>query len=149
MFNSWESKVWFFSDLNHFFDFAYSHEMFDYIGRGECEEYDFEDDTEQSEIYQNLLALKNTIWTSETCEKFIKKFDHSSFELVQFGKVIDLINISDENFEKCKELYLTKDQLENVALKEGSYQIISEYIRRQNKKPRDSKEEFIDFLNNW
>ena len=40
-------------------------------------------------------------------------------------------------FEKCKELYLSKDQLEKVNLKEGDYQIISEYIRRKNKKPNE------------
>ena len=72
MFNSWENKVWFFNDLKDFYDFAYSHKMFDYIGRGEYEEYDFDDDKDQTEVYQHLLALKNTIWTSETCEKFIK-----------------------------------------------------------------------------
>jgi hypothetical protein len=72
--------------------------------------------------------------------------------MVEFAKVSDLITISDEDFEKCKQLYLTKDELENVNLKEGIYQIISEYIKRNyknQKKPKESKEDFLDFLSNW
>ena len=152
MFNSWESKIWIFDDLKEFYDFAYSHVMFDCINREENEEYDFDDDTDESELYEYLLKLKNTIWTVTECENFVNTFNDSSFEMVQFGKVIDLITISDEDFEKCRKIYFTKEELENVNLKEGVYQIISKYISRNYKnpiKPIDSKEEFLDFLSNW
>ena len=86
--------------------------MFDYINREENEVYDFDDDTDESELYEYLLKLKNTIWTVTECENFVKTFDNCTFEMVQFGKVIDLITISDEDFEKCKEYYSTKDELE-------------------------------------
>ena len=151
MFNFWESQVWIFNDLQEFYDFAYSRVLFDYINRGEDEAYD-DDDSDQSELYKHLLKLKNTIWTIAECENFVKTFDHYTFELVQFGKVSDLIAISDEDFEKCKELYTTKDELENINIKEGVYQIISKYITRNYKnpkKPKDSKEAFLAFLNNW
>ena len=148
MFNSWESQVWIFNDLQKFYDFAYTHVMFDYINRWEDEEYD-DDDSDQSELNEYLLKLKNTIWTVTECENFVKTFDHCTFEMVQFGKVIDLITISDEDFEKCKEYYSTKDELENVNLKEGNYQIISQYIDRHKKKPKESVAEFLTFLNDW
>lgn len=151
MFNFWESQVWIFNDLQEFYDFAYSHVMFDYINRWEDEEYE-DDDSDQNELYDYLLKLKNTIWTVAECENFVNTFNDSSFEMVQFGKVIDLITISDEDFEKCRKIYFTKDELENVNLKEGVYQIISKYITRNYKnpiKPKESREEFLDFLSNW
>ena len=137
--------------MQEFYDFAYSHEMFDYINRWEDEEYE-DDDTNQSELYDYLLKLKNTIWTVTECENFVNTFNNSSFEMVQFGKVIDLITISDEDFEKCRKIYFTKEELENVNLKEGVYQIISKYITRNYKnpiKPKESREEFLDFISNW
>ena len=148
MFNFWESQVWIFNDLQEFYDFAYSHVLFDYINRWEDEAYE-DDDSDQSELYDYLLKLKNTIWTIAECENFVKTFNHCTFEMVQFGKVSDLIAISDEDFEKCKLLYLTKQELENDNLKEGCYKIISEYINRHHKKPKESKEDFLDFLSNW
>jgi hypothetical protein len=151
MFNSWESQVWIFNDLQEFYNFAYSHVLFDYINRWEDEEYE-DDDSDQSELYEYLLKLKNTIWTVTKCENFVKTFDHPTFEMVQFGKVSDLIAISDEDFDKCKELYTTKEELENINIKEGVYQIISKYITsnyKNPKKPKDSKEAFLAFLNNW
>lgn len=147
MFNFWESQVWIFNDLQEFYDFAYSHVLFDYINRGGDEAYDY--DSDQSELYDYLLKLKNTIWTIAECENFVKTFDHSSLALVQFGKVFDLIAISDEDFEKCKLIYLTKEELENDNLKEGCFKIISEYINRHHKKPKESKEAFLTFLSNW
>lgn len=146
MFNSWESQVWIFNDLQEFYDFAYSHVMFDYINRWEDEEYDDGDDTDQSELYDYLLKLKNTIWTVSECENFVNTFNDSSFEMVQFGKVIDLITISDEDFEKCRKIYFTKDELENVNLKEGVYQIISGFMKHHVKKPKDSVAEFLAYL---
>lgn len=147
-FNFWESQVWIFNDLQEFHDFAYSHVMFDYINRWEDEEYE-DDDSDQSELYDYLLKLKNTIWTITECENFVKTFDHCTFEMVQFGKVSDLIAISGEDFKKCKQLYLTKEELENVNLKEGVYQIISKYIKQHDKKSKESKETFLTFLSNW
>jgi hypothetical protein len=147
MFNFWESQVWIFNDLQEFYDFAYSRVLFDYINRGEDEAYDF--DSDQRELYEHLLKLKNTIWTIAECENFVKTFNHSSLALVQFGKVSDLITISDEDFEKCKQLSRTKEELENDNLKEGCYKIISEYINRHHKKPKESEEAFLTFLNNW
>lgn len=57
-FNFWESNTWFFDDLREFYDYAYSHVMFDYINRGESDWYDFDDETDQSELYQQLISLK-------------------------------------------------------------------------------------------
>ena len=94
MFNFWESQVWIFNDLQEFYDFAYSHVLFDYINRCEDEAYE-DDDSDQSELYDYLLKLKNTIWTIAECENFVKTFNHCTFEMVQFGKVSDLIAISD------------------------------------------------------
>jgi hypothetical protein len=150
-FNFWESKVWIFNDLQKFYDFAYSHVLFDYINRWEDEAYE-DDDSDQSELYDYLLKLKNTIWTVTECENFVKTFDHCTFEMVQFGKVSDLIAISDEDFDKCKDYYSTKEELENINIKEGVYQIISKYITRNYKnpkKPKVSKEAFLAFLSNW
>lgn len=86
---------------------------------------------------------------SKLLEKFVKKFDHPTFEMVEFVKVCDLITISDEDFEKCRKIYFTKVELENVNLKEGVYQIISKYIKRHAKKPKESAAEFLDYLSNW
>jgi hypothetical protein len=150
MYNFWENKVWFFNDLQEFYDYAYSHVMIQYVNRELDEEYDFDDDTDRSELYRYLLKLKKTIWTIEECENFIKSFSDSSFELVEFGKVIDLIAITDEDFEKCKEHYSTKEELENINLKEGCYKIISGYINKnykKTKKPKESLAEFLAYLN--
>jgi hypothetical protein len=134
--------------LQDFYDYAYSHVIIQYINRELDEEYHFDDDTYRSELYQYLLKLKNTIWTIEECDNFIKSFSDSSFELVEFGKVSDLIATTDEDFEKCKEHYNTKKELENINLKEGCYKIISEYIDQHNQKPKESKEMFLSFLSN-
>lgn len=149
MYNFWKNHVWIFNDLHEFYEFAYSITMVDYINREENEDYDMDDNTEQIALYNYILKLKNTEWTIEACENFISTFKHTSFELVQFGKVSDLINISDTEYEKCKEFYHTKEELEKVELSEGFYKIISGYIDQFDKKPKESKEDFLTFLSNW
>jgi hypothetical protein len=148
-FNFWENAVWVLNDLQEFSDIAYAFELFDFIGREENEDYDFEDETDQSELYHHLLELKNKKWTIELCEEFVENFDNHGIELIQFGKISELIAISDSDFNKCKEIYLTKDELEKVNLNEGDYKIIHQYIKQKNKKPKDSISDFLDYINEF
>ena len=145
-FNFWESKTWFFNDLTEFYDYAYSHVMFDYINREESDWYDFDDETDQSELYQQLISLKNTNWTEEECKKFVKTFDIPMFELVKFGRVSEFFTASDEVIQKCKKYHASLDELERSNLSQGFYQIIHEYLSRFKEHPKENKQQFIKYI---
>jgi hypothetical protein len=146
MHDFWENHVWIFNNLQEFYDFAYSMVMVDYMYK---EERDNRDTIDQIELYKYLTKLKNIKWTIEECQNFIKTFHHASFELVQFGKVIDLINLTTEDFEKCKEVFHTKEELKTANIEEGIYKIVSAYIDQYDKRPLESIEDFLTFLSNW
>ena len=146
LYPSWDTKIWIFNDLKEFYDYAYSHVMFDYIMREESDWYDFEDETDQTELYEQLLTLKNTIWTEEECQKFVQTFQHPTYELVQFGKISEFLNASKEDLDKCSKIFITQEQIKALGLKEGFYHIISKFKRLKNKYPADDVEAFLDFV---
>lgn len=145
-FNFWESNTWFFNNLKEFYDYAYSHLMFDYINRGESDWYDFDDETDQSELYQQLISLKNTNWTEEECHKFVKSFDLPMFELIQFGKVADFFNASEEEIQKCKKYHHSLEDLKRSNLSQGFYQITHDYLSKYNAHPKENKEQFLKYI---
>ena len=146
LYPSWETATWIFNDLQEFYDYAYSHVMVDYIMREESDWYDFEDDTDQTELYEQLLTLKNTIWTEEECQKFVQTFQHSTYELVQFGKISEFLNATKEELEICTKSIFSQEQLKEIGMKDGFYHIISEYKRLKNKYPADDVEAFLEFI---
>ena len=146
LYPSWDTKIWIFNDLKEFYDYAYSHVMFDYINRGESDWYDFDVETDQSELYEQLLTLKNRIWTEEECHKFVATFDHPLFELVQFGKIDEFFNASKEDLDKCSKIFISQEQIKALGIKEGFYHTVSEFKRLKNKFPSEDKEAFLEFV---
>ena len=148
MFNFSEAKTWFFNDLNEFFDFAYSHELFEYINMEEYEEEHeaYYKNTDLSELYSKLVSYKDRVWKVEDCKEFVNSFQHSSFELIEFGNVSDLLNASDDVVQKCKKYYSSKEELLQLNLNQGFYQIMHEYLSQFDEHPKINKEQFLDFL---
>ena len=61
----------------------------------------------------------------------------------------NLLKIQQEEFEKCKAIYLTLDQLEEVQLTEATYQILHRYAEESEKAPSENREQFLEFISNW
>lgn len=146
LYPGWDSEIWIFNHLQEFFDYAYSHVMFDYINRGESDWYDFDDETEQAELYNHLISLKNKTWTEDECQKFVETFDHPLFELVQFGKISEFLNASKNDLEKCSNFTLSQEEIKALGLKEGFYHITSEFKQLKNKYPGEDVESFLEFI---
>ena len=96
--------------------------------------------------YDQLLTLKNTIWTEEECQKFVQTFQHPTYELVQFGKISEFLNATKEELEICTKSIFSQEQLKEIGMKDGFFHIISEYKRLKNKYPADDVEAFLDFV---
>ena len=142
----WESQVWIFNSLKEFGDFTYALDLFNYIYTGEKKDYDEEVDLE---LYQQLKKNRESTWDWEKCQLFIKYRGNSEISIKALGRIKDLLETSQSDFEKSKKYYSSLDELENIQLDEATYKILHKYAELSDVAPSDSKEEFLDFISNW
>jgi hypothetical protein len=147
LFNFWEDGVWIFNSPNEFRDFTYALELFDYVYFEDWDDLSDEDD--YSALHQRLLERKNQEWTFDDCKRFVAQFPVGSIELVDFGRVSDLLSFSEDAFEKCKNIYLTTDRLEDEHLHQAEYKIMHQYSNKSSVAPGKSSTHFLEFLSNW
>ena len=145
-FNLWEDKVWIFNSPNEFRDFTYALELFDYVYFEDWDDLSDEDD--YSALHQRLLERKNQEWTFDDCKRYVAQFPIGSIELVNFGRVSDLLAFSEEDYEKCKNVYLTTDRLENEHLNQAEYKIMYYFSKESPVAPGKATKQFLKFLSN-
>jgi hypothetical protein len=143
----WENGVFVFSTPQDFGKFTYALELFDYVYFEDWEEVDERED--YSEFYQHLVQQREKEWTFEDCVRYVSSFKPSGIELIRFGKIQDLLEVSTDTFEKCKEIYTSKDELEVVGLNEAEYQIMNKYAKRSVIPPSRNEKGFMEFLSEW
>jgi hypothetical protein len=152
----WESNVWIFDSIEQFKRFLpvliFSWESVHF------EDYDFEERVEEIDyeegfaLYQKALSEK---WKSaEDCNRFLKELADAAFvsgdiNPIEFGIVADLLSVTVEEFEKCKDWLTTEKELQEAGLAEGRYQIYSEFWRRFEKHPSENEEQFLEMLSDW
>jgi hypothetical protein len=147
----YESHVWIFNGIEEFVEFlpvivfsdiAINCENEDFI-----EEYGELDYTDRFNYYKSLLARD---WNDIECKKFIDEHKGTSeMQFIEFGKVSDLINISQEHFDKCQNVYNSIDELTENGLSEGTYKIIHKFQSISNLIPAENKESFLSMLEDW
>jgi len=147
-FDFWENQVWIFNSTADFGEFAYALELFDYLYCYDDPDFEF-DESDQTELYNYLCELKNREWTLETCQECVAKFHNFNIEIKAFLPMENLLKIEQEEFEKCKAIYLTLDQLEEVQLTEATYKILHRYSNMSKIAPSENREQFLEFISNW
>ena len=147
-FDFWENQVWIFNSTADFGKFTYALELFDYLFCYEDPDFEF-DESDQTEFYNYLYELINREWTLEACQKYLAKFHNSNIEIKAFLPMENLLNIQQEEFEKCKKIYFTLDQLEEVNLTEATYKILHRYAEDSEVAPSENREQFLEFISKW
>jgi hypothetical protein len=140
----WENGVFVFHTPQDFGKFTYALELFDYVYFEDWEEIDESEDC--TALFQHLVRQREKEWTFEDCIHYVSTFKPSCIELIKFGEIRDLIDVSEETFEKCKGIYTSKDELEEVGLNEAEYQIMNKYAKRSVIPPSRNEEGFMEFL---
>jgi len=148
-FDFWENQVWIFNTLEQFREFTVALELFDFIYNQEKEDYDFEE-YDYSENIENLKKIKaKENWTFDDCLAYVNNYNHSELQLNGFGKVIDLLNTTETDFENSKQLLFSFDDLKEYNLSEAQYKILHKYQNVTNILPGKSEEQFLNFLSEW
>jgi hypothetical protein len=143
----WENGVFVFPTPQDFGKFTYALELFDYVYFEDWEEIDESEDC--TALFQHLFQQREKEWTFEDCIHYVSTFKPSCIELIKFGEIRDLIDVSEETFEKCKGINTSKDELEEVGLNEAEYQILHKYSQEAKGRPKDDCLCFLEFINKW
>jgi len=154
-FDFWESNVWIFESIAEFkqflpvllFSWETSHSQ-DHDFESRVSEFTYE---EGYALYQQAL---NEEWHSpEDCNRFLNELANKgiSAEIVgiEFGAVSDLLNVSDEEFDKCKEDLFSEEDLEKAGLTQGRYKIFNRYWESHEEHPSENEEQFLEMLDGW
>ena len=145
----WENGVYFFNTINEFVDFlpgiVFSNLAVDSMGDDFWEEnHDF------SEDWNRFQELKSGDWDEERCVKFIKEYGANNYiEFIEFGKISDLLSVTQEEYDKCYDSIDSTDELEEEGLTEGRYKIFTKFHEESDDRPGLDKEGFLEMLSNW
>ncbi len=146
----YESYVWLFNSIEEFVLFLPAI-VFNDIAVN-CDNHDFEEefgDIDYTEKYKLYTSLMNNKWDEAQCAKFVLDYLGSDeLELIEFGKVADLLNISDSEFEKCKDSYSTIEEIEKHGLTQGKYKILNKFYNQSKTRPSLNQTDFFEMLEN-
>ena len=147
----YESHLWIFNGIEEFIEFlpviVFSDIAINCENEEFIEEYGELDYTDRFNYYKSLLARN---WNEVECKKFIDEHKGTGeMEFIEFGKVSDLLNILQEQFDKCEKYHSTLDELENNGLTEGVYKIMHKFHGISNVVPAENKESFLSMLGDW
>jgi hypothetical protein len=154
-YNFWESSVWIFESIAEFKQFLpvllFSWEA------SHSQDHDFEETVAElnyEEQYTLYIKALSEDWQSpEDCNRFLKELagTGSSAETIgiEFGAVSDLLNVSAEEFDKCKEDLFSEEDLEKAGLSQGRYKIFNRYWESYEMHPSENEEQFLEMLDGW
>lgn len=101
------------------------------------------------EAYAAYLDARNETWQNEDdCTHFIDRLAKSDVvslgctKVRIFGKVADLLQVSAEEFEKCKEF----DRVELITQANAKQAILNRYWEKYKRHPSENEDQFLDFL---
>lgn len=148
--NWYENNVWIFNSINEFVQFLPAI-VFNDIAVN-CEE-GFEDehvDYDYSEDYNFYKSLVSQKWDELKCKEFIS--EHSKFgglELIEFGRVSDLLECTQQEYNKCKDSIYSLDELEELELSQGRYKIFHAFHSVSENRPSLNEKAFIQMIEDW
>lgn len=146
----WESYVWIFDTINEFVNFLPAIIFSEFVIHSE--DYDFEEEygkidcTSNYEYYQTILKDK---WDEARCKKFIDEFQAEGVEFIEFGRVSELLSVSQEEFDLCKGTIDDINILEELGITQGRYKILNNFHYLSNERPELNENGFLSMLNNW
>ena len=147
----YESHVWIFKSIEEFVNFLPAIVFNDIAVHWEDDEFDWDTDNyDYSNDYDFYKSLINQQWDFQQCIDFIN--NHNKFgelELIEFGKISDLVDVSQVEYDKCEEIYLFLDELENLGLTQGRYQIFHKFHAFSDSIPSKNKAVFMEMLEHW
>jgi hypothetical protein len=147
----WQSHVWVFNSLYDFIDFlpyiffndiAIKYENDDFDDRYGCINYLKE--------YKRYSRLMKENLDEKRCEQFVKRFKATKdLEVIEFGKLFDLINVSQEEYNKCQKDIHNLTQLKKVGLSQGKYEILHNFHKVSDERPALNEKAFLQMLKDW
>jgi hypothetical protein len=100
-------------------------------------------------------ALKEDWKDATDGKRFLTKLEETdtgkSAEIngIEFGCISELLSVSNEEFEKCKEYMSMEKELEDAGLSEGRYRIFNKYWEEFAEHPAENEEQFLEMLSDW
>lgn len=147
----YESHIWIFNSIDEFVEFLIAI-IFSDIALN-CENEDFFQEfgeLDYSERFSCYESLSKKDWNFNECKKFIAEYEGiSELELIEFGKVSDLLDISQEDFDKCNNIYSTLKEIELQGLTQATYKIMNKFHTISDAKPSINQPLFFEMLENW
>jgi len=153
----WEDQVWIFSDIMAFKKFLpiliFSYETIhlqDEDFEENCEDRDYED---AWNLYEHALkeewkdATDGKRFLAELAETDIGK--SAEINGIEFGCISELLGVSNEEFEKCKDWITTGKELEEAGLSEGHHRIFNKYWEKFSEHPAENEKQFLEMLSDW
>lgn len=141
----YEGHVWVFDSIDAFVDYIPAIVFRDVVVH--CEDEERFEDVDFAEDYAFYETLVNQTWDFQQCIQFVE--DHQSIgglELIEFGKISDLVNVSREEYDKCKGFIGSIDEMEVLGLTQGRYQIFHKFHELSGSIPSQDKAAFLEFL---
>lgn len=141
-FNSWDAHVWIFDTTQQFRDFIPALLFRDLLYLDDAAKFkgmDF------SQRYEELLYLQNTIWDLNRCKEFIANYKSKDLELLEFDSISELINISNEHYEICKQTLYIDPKVE-FGISQAKYKILHKFALRSDIKPAFNQDTFLEFI---
>jgi hypothetical protein len=156
-FDYWEDQVWIFPDIKEFQKFLpvliFSYEtvhLQDEDFEENCEERDYQDawDLYEKSSKENWKdAADGKRFLAELAKTGIAK--DAEINGIEFGNVTELLNVSEDEFEKCKEYMSMEKELEEAGLSEGRYRIFNKYWEKFSEHPAENEKQFLEMLSDW
>lgn len=138
----WEPYVWYFDTTDQFATFIPAL-LFNNILGNDIEDFE---DVDFSESYAEYLEAKQGDWDESRMFEFIKNFYSDRLELLEVGKVSDLLKFSPEDFELCRnEFFYDPEKFNDIS--EVKYRIINKFSEVSELCPAQNEEDFLKFLN--
>ncbi len=147
----YESHVWILNNIEEFNEFLIFIVFSDIAFN--CENEDFIADygeLDYSARFKHYQSLLTRDWNFVECKNFIAQYKgDSEIEFIEFGKISDLLDFTQADFEKCRNHYATIDEIENQGLTHANYRIMNKFHDISILNPASNQKLFLEMLENW
>lgn len=150
-FDFYESHIWVFDSIDDFINFLPAIVFNDIAVNWETySEDEASNNYDYTNDYTFFKKLKKQQWNLQQGVDFVEKQPKfGNLELIEFGKLSDLIKVSQQEYDKCKNLYLTLDELTKVGLTQARYKIFEQFHKCSKDLPSKNSHEFLEMITNW
>jgi len=100
--NWWDQHVWYFENLEQFKRFLPALIFRDLII--ELSNSNYNENLDLSKEYKEYLEVKEIPIEEKAFVNFVHQYNSDKLELVEFGRVQDLLDLSQSEFEYCKKI---------------------------------------------